>query len=133
MGKSDLWFLSSARHLIVLNTCVKFHENISNGFLVTEQAGKHDRQTKGKTICLPYPSGVGDIIRLNKNGCLPCQNYYCKRKVLKCNLLIYWIQQNKSALFVNDRMITFFFSFLFMIFCPEIVSWAPGILTRTTE
>ena len=33
----ELWFLCSARCLIVLNICVKFHENILNGFEVTER------------------------------------------------------------------------------------------------
>ena len=32
-----LQFLCSARRLMVLNICVKFHENILNGFEVTEQ------------------------------------------------------------------------------------------------
>ena len=33
----ELGYLRSACHLIVLNTCVKFHENILKGFEVTEQ------------------------------------------------------------------------------------------------
>ena len=33
----ELRFLRSARRLMVLNICVKFHENILNGFEVTER------------------------------------------------------------------------------------------------
>ena len=33
----ELRFLRSARRLMVLNICVKFRENISNGFEVTER------------------------------------------------------------------------------------------------
>ena len=33
----ELRFLCSARRLIMLNICVKFHENILNGFEVTER------------------------------------------------------------------------------------------------
>ena len=33
----ELRFLCSARRLVVLNICVKFHENILNGFVVTER------------------------------------------------------------------------------------------------
>ena len=33
----ELRFLRSARRLMVLNICVKFHENVLNGFEVTER------------------------------------------------------------------------------------------------
>ena len=46
---SDLWFLRSAHRLILLNICVKFHENISNGFLVIGQTRFCDRQTTDVT------------------------------------------------------------------------------------
>ena len=36
-GNSDLWFLCSAHHIMVIYTCIKFQENISNSFQVTEQ------------------------------------------------------------------------------------------------
>ena len=32
VGKSELWFMSSARRLMVFNACVKFHENMLSGF-----------------------------------------------------------------------------------------------------
>ena len=38
-GKPELWFMCSACCLIVLYSCVKFHENISGGIRVTEQTG----------------------------------------------------------------------------------------------
>ena len=44
----ELRFLRSARRLMLLYICVKFHENISNGFGVTEHF-VIDRQTDGQT------------------------------------------------------------------------------------
>ena len=44
-----LQFLRSARHLMFLYICVKFHVNISNGFWVTEWTQFCDRQTDGWT------------------------------------------------------------------------------------
>ena len=32
----ELWFLCSARRLLLVNICMKFHEDILNGFKVTE-------------------------------------------------------------------------------------------------
>ena len=40
VGKSELRFMCSACRLIVLNVCVKFHENMSSGFKVMEWTGK---------------------------------------------------------------------------------------------
>ena len=37
VGNPQLRFLRSACHLIMLNICVKFHENILNDFEVTER------------------------------------------------------------------------------------------------
>ena len=57
----ELRFLRSARCLMLLYNCVKFHENISNGFWVTERTWFCDRQTaRGKTICLPTVRGGGE-------------------------------------------------------------------------
>ena len=36
-GNSELWFLCSAYHIMVIYICVKFQENISNSFQVAEQ------------------------------------------------------------------------------------------------
>ena len=36
VGKPELWFLSSAHLLIVLYSCVNFHENISDGIRIME-------------------------------------------------------------------------------------------------
>ena len=36
VGKQELWFLCSACCPMVFYICVNFHENISNGFQVTE-------------------------------------------------------------------------------------------------
>ena len=35
-GNSELWFLCSAHHIMVIYICIKFQENISNSFQVTE-------------------------------------------------------------------------------------------------
>ena len=32
VGKPELWFMCSARRLMVFNVCMKFHENMSSGF-----------------------------------------------------------------------------------------------------
>ena len=45
----ELRLLRSARRLMLLYICVQFHENISNGFLVTERTRFCDRQTDGQT------------------------------------------------------------------------------------
>ena len=40
VGKPELWFMCSARCHMVLNVCVKFHENMSSGFKVMERTRK---------------------------------------------------------------------------------------------
>ena len=64
--------MCSACRLMVFHVCVKFHENMSSGFKVTEQTRKlltthtHTHREKTKTI---YPHGIlcmpGGIIILN--------------------------------------------------------------------
>ena len=44
VGKPELWCLCSAHCFIVLCICVKFHENISNGFQVTGQTRVYDKE-----------------------------------------------------------------------------------------
>ena len=43
VGKPELCFMCSVCRFIVLYICVKFHENISNGFQLTEQTQVHGR------------------------------------------------------------------------------------------
>ena len=43
VGKSELRFMCSARHLIMLYICVKFRENVSNGIRVLERTRVHCR------------------------------------------------------------------------------------------
>ena len=72
---TELRFLRSARRLMLLYICVKCHENISNGFWVTERTrfcdrqtdGQRDRRTddQGKNNMSPNPTG-GDIINHHK-------------------------------------------------------------------
>ena len=40
VGKQELRFMCSARHLMAFNVCVKFHENMSSGFEVMERDTK---------------------------------------------------------------------------------------------
>ena len=40
IGKPELKFMCSAYRLMVFNFCVKFHENMSSGFKVTERTRK---------------------------------------------------------------------------------------------
>ena len=69
--KAELLFLHSARHLMLIDICIKFREYSSSGFQVIERTRfvtdrQTDRQTdaRGKTICLPTLKG-GDIINLS--------------------------------------------------------------------
>ena len=58
VGKPEIRFFGFARRLIVLYICVKFHENVSNGFkLQSKHENVTDRRTQGKTICLTNPTG----------------------------------------------------------------------------
>ena len=40
VDKPELLFMCSARRLMVVNICVKFHENMSSGFKVMERTRK---------------------------------------------------------------------------------------------
>ena len=40
VGKPELWFMCSARCLMVFNVCVKFHENMSSDFKLMERTRK---------------------------------------------------------------------------------------------
>ena len=69
VSKAELPFLHSARHLMLIDICIKFHEYSLSGFQVIERTRfvtdrQTDRQTdaQGKTICLQTLKG-GDIIQ----------------------------------------------------------------------
>ena len=47
VGKPQLRFMSSARHLMMLYICVKFRENISNGIRVMELTQNYEALTDG--------------------------------------------------------------------------------------
>ena len=56
----ELWFLLSARRLMLIDIFKKFREDSLNGFQVIEltRVWQTDRQTSGgKTICLPTLKG----------------------------------------------------------------------------
>ena len=63
---AELPFLHSACHLMLIDICIKFHENCLSGFQIIEWTRfvtdrQTDRETPGeKTICLPTLKG-GDI------------------------------------------------------------------------
>ena len=65
--------LSSARRQMLVNICMKFHEDILNSFQVTERTRfcegqthrRTDRQITGQIQCLPTLKG-GDIIEKKK-------------------------------------------------------------------
>ena len=40
VGKPELRFMCSGRHLMVFNVSMKFHENMSSGFKVMEKTRK---------------------------------------------------------------------------------------------
>ena len=40
VGKPELRFMCSARHLMVFNVSMKFHENMSSGFKIMERTRK---------------------------------------------------------------------------------------------
>ena len=82
--KAELPFLHTARHLMLIDICIKFREYSLSGFQVIERTrfvtdrqtdGQTDRQTdrqtdaRGKTICLPTLKG-GDIIRAQRKKSL---------------------------------------------------------------
>ena len=61
---AEVPFLHSARHLMLIDICIKFREYSLSGFQVIERTlSVTDRQTdtRAKTICLPTLKG-GDII-----------------------------------------------------------------------
>ena len=39
-GKPELWFMCSARPLMVFSVCVKFHQKVSRGFKVMDRTWK---------------------------------------------------------------------------------------------
>ena len=40
VGKPELWFMCSARGLLVFDVCVMFHENMSSGFKIMARTRK---------------------------------------------------------------------------------------------
>ena len=66
-GKPELRVLSPARRLIVLYTCVKYHENItvfklqSKHEIVKNRRTDRCGKTRGKTICFQVAWGGGGL------------------------------------------------------------------------
>ena len=68
VSMAALPFLHSARHLMLIDICIKFREYSLSGFQVIDRTQfvtdrQTDRQTdaRGKTICLPTLKGGGII------------------------------------------------------------------------
>ena len=60
VSNAELPFLHSARHLMLIDICIKFREYSLSGFQVIERTRfVTDRQTdaRGNTICLPTLKG----------------------------------------------------------------------------
>ena len=49
-GKTELWFMCSACHLIELYICLKFRENITDGIRVMEQTRMMEALMAGRTF-----------------------------------------------------------------------------------
>ena len=59
----ELRFLRSPRRIMLLYICVKFHENISNGFWVTERTRFCDRQTDARANIWGLGASLSMIMR----------------------------------------------------------------------
>ena len=62
----ELPFLYSAHHLLLIDICMKYHEDSLRGFQVTERTQfvtDSQPDARGKTICLPTLK-EGDVIRV---------------------------------------------------------------------
>ena len=75
----ELGYLRSAHRLMLLYICVKFHENISNVFSVTERTRFCDRRSDdpGKNSMFPYPK-VGGRHNLCNSP------YFTLKRIFKC-------------------------------------------------
>ena len=72
VGKQELRFLFSAYLLVALYSCKTFHENISNGFQVTEQTRVYDRN-----LYLQYSMGHNSKSRKTR---VAERTQYCYRQ-----------------------------------------------------
>ena len=75
----ELRFLRSARCLMLLYICVKFHENISNGFWVTERTRFCDRQTDGRANIWGLGASLSMIMRF-----IPLRIHWVALKPIFC-------------------------------------------------
>ena len=58
-SNSELWFLCSADHIMVIYICIKFQENISNSFQVTEWTHYFQCEVLSKYL-QPFPTYRAD-------------------------------------------------------------------------
>ena len=68
-GKSQLWFLCSAHHIMVKHICINFQENISNSFQVTErthifQCSKDSKSRSSRVTVLVFCTLSHDALHL---------------------------------------------------------------------
>ena len=114
----ELPFLHSAHHLMLIDICMKFHEDSLRGFQVTERTRfVTDRWTygqtdaRGKTICLLTLRG-GDII-----PAVSCENKVADQ-----------LRSNCTAQFVSDLVENFEDNFVMTRLIFEHLSIIHGFL-----
>ena len=69
--KQELWYLCSARHLMMLYISMKFHDNILNGFQVIERTqnyhsliskGNNSKNVYTKVLVLVFCMSFDDVL-----------------------------------------------------------------------
>ena len=90
VDEPELWFMCSARRLMVFNVCVKFHENMSSGFKVMERTRKllTDTHTQRKDENIIPPMAYF-VCRGYKNGHNPLNMLHPGNKKYHKMLLLF--------------------------------------------
>ena len=92
----ELWFLRSVRRRMLINISMTFHENILNGFQVTERTRFCDGRTDRQTICPPTLKW-GDIkLSLQTPKLVLHLNHHINACDLRLSVLRY-TQRSKAA------------------------------------
>ena len=118
----------------LLYICVKFHENISNGFRLTERTRFCDRQTDrqtnpGKTICLQTLNGVDIIIiTLFQEDNIFCMNISLTYVPQLQRLTCHWTSIN--YLQYVQSMWGFRIPSMLRVGYPTLLTWRKGTISR---
>ena len=94
----ELWFLRSARRLMLIDIYMKFREDILNGFQVIERTRFCDRQTDapGKNNMSPYPKG-GDINIFSCQQRRHPRNPYFDGSTVCVSIIKFWKRTKERA------------------------------------